>query len=296
MQIHRIDLRFQGITEVIAAYLVDCGGELALMETGPASTLPALLEGVTRAGFTPAQVKHVFVTHIHLDHAGAAGWWAQQGATVYAHPRAVPHLIDPSKLMESAQRVYGERLHTLWGEMTPAPAERVVTLQDGDAVQVSQHRIVAIDTPGHARHHHAYACEGVCFTGDVAGMKLPHCDYISVTAAPPQFDPAAYKESLRKLGEAGFSKLYLTHFGEVTEVQQHLASYATRVDEVHACVAGLLRQGLKGEALHTAYREAERAVALAAGATDADWSKYESANSTAMCTDGIALYLEKAAS
>lgn len=294
MLIHPIDLHFQGQTEIIAAYLIETGKDLALIETGPGSTLPVLLEGIRALGFEPEAVKHVFVTHIHLDHSGAAGWWARQGATVYAHPRAVPHLVDPSKLIESAQRIYQDQMQTLWGDILPAPAERVVTLKDGDGVKLGKTSITAIDTPGHARHHHAYAIGDVCFTGDVAGMKLPHCSYISVTAAPPQFDPVAYGDSLQRLHAANFSKLYLTHFGEVTDVSGHLSRYAARVEQCYECVAGMLEQGLKGEALREAYGRVEHAIAEKAGVSDDDWAKYEGANNTAMCADGIALFCEKA--
>lgn len=293
MLIHTLDLRWQNQPKLIAAYLVECGKELALIETGPGSTLPVLLDGIRALGFSPDAVKHVFVTHIHLDHAGAAGWWAQQGATVFAHPKATPHLIDPSKLIDSAKRIYAERMDSLWGEMLPAPAGRVVTLNDGQCVKVGPVTFTAIDTPGHARHHHAYACESVCFTGDVAGMKLPHCDYLSVTAAPPQFDPVAYGDSLQRLHEAGFSKLYLTHFGEVSEVSGHLSRYAMRVEHVHDCVENMLAEGLHGDALRAAYGEAEHAVARKAGVSDEDWQRYEGANNTAMCADGIALFCEK---
>lgn len=294
MPIHTLDLQFQGQPQLIAAYLVECGrGELALVETGPGSTLPALLEGIRTLGFSPDAVKHVFVTHIHLDHAGAAGWWAQQGATVFAHPKATPHLIDPSKLVESARRIYADRMDTLWGDMLPAPADRVVTLTDGQTVKVGKTTFTAIDTPGHARHHHAYACDGVCFTGDTAGMKLPHCRYLSVTAAPPQFDSIAYGDSLQRLHAAGFSKLHLTHFGEVTDVSAHLSQYATRVEQVHDCVQALLADGLRGDALRMAYGEAEHSLARQAGVSEADWLRYEAGNSTSMCADGIALFCEK---
>lgn len=293
MRIHTLDLQFQKQPQLIAAYLIECGHELALVETGPGSTLPVLLEGIRGLGFEPEAVKHVFVTHIHLDHAGAAGWWAQQGATVFAHPRATPHLIDPSKLVDSAKRIYADRMDTLWGDMLPAPAERVVALKDGESVKVGRTKFTAIDTPGHARHHHAFACEGVCFTGDTAGMKLPDCEYLSVTAAPPQFDPLAYGDSLQRLHAAGFSRLYLTHFGEVSDVAGHLSRYAMRVEQVYECILVLLADGLRGEALRAAYHEAEHAVAMKAGVSEADWLRYEGANSTGMCADGIALFCEK---
>jgi len=293
MQVHTLDLRFQGYPQSIASYLVECGKELALIETGPGSALPVLLEEIGARGFDPADIKRVFVTHIHLDHAGAAGWWAQQGATVYVHPRGAAHLLDPSKLMSSAALVYGDRMESLWGQMLPSPRANVVSLTDGEAVKIGSQKITALDTPGHARHHLAFVLGDVCFTGDVAGMKLPGMQYLSVTAAPPQFDPVAYQDSITRLHEAGFAKLYLTHFGEITDVSNHLAQYAFRVQQVHECVEGLLEQGLTDEALRVAYGEIEREVACRAGVSDAEWEHCEATNSTAMCADGIALFCKK---
>jgi glyoxylase-like metal-dependent hydrolase (beta-lactamase superfamily II) len=293
MSIHTLDLHFQEHKQAIAAYLIESRGELALVETGPGSTLTNLLMKICELGFNPHDVKKVLVTHIHLDHAGAAGWWAQQGATVYVHPRGAAHLIDPTKLMNSARMVYGDQMESLWGEMLPAPADKVVTLEDGECVTVGDVALTAMDTPGHARHHLAFACGEVCFTGDVAGMRLPGSDYLSVTAAPPQFDPVAYLDSLSRLQDAGFQKLYLTHFGVVTEVSQHLAKYASRVSEVYNTVEKLMGQGLSGRDLQMAYGALERQVAESCGLGEADWLHYEAVNSSALGTDGIARYCSK---
>ena len=293
MNIHLLDLQFLGQPGLIASYLLEDGGELALVETGPGSTLPTLLKAIRAAGFAPNQIRKVLVTHVHLDHSGAAGWWAQQGATVYVHPRGATHIVDPTKLVDSARRVYGDQMDRLWGDILPAPADRVVALQDGEKVNVGKSELIAVDTPGHARHHLAYVLGDACFTGDVAGMRLQQCNYLSVTAAPPQFDPVEYAESLNRLHEAHFAKLYLTHFGEVTDVAEHLAGYALRVEQVHEKVSGLMQQGLSGAALREAYREAEREVAANAGANEEQWRDYELANPTGMCADGIALYVSK---
>ncbi len=291
--IHTLDLRFQDTPGIIAAFLLEAGKDLALIETGPGSTLPALLEGIRGRGIDPARVKHVFVTHVHLDHAGAAGWWARQGATVYAHPRGAPHLADPEKLISSARRVYGDRFDSLWGEMLPAPADALVTLADGETVKLGRMKITALDTPGHARHHHAYVCEGNCFTGDVAGVRLQGCDYLSVAAAPPQFDPVAYLDSITRLHDANFERLFLTHFGEVTDVSRHLTRYAQRVGTVADVVQRLTDQGLGGEARRAAYTKLEHDLAVKCGTTDDQWLRYELANSSAMGADGIALFHEK---
>ncbi|MBX7211729.1 MAG: MBL fold metallo-hydrolase [Verrucomicrobiaceae bacterium] len=293
MNIHTIDLRFQGIPGIIASYLIECGDELALIETGPGSCHEALINGIRALGHEPAAIKHVFVTHIHLDHSGAAGWWAQQGAMVYCHANAAKHLIDPARLIESARMVYGAAMDTLWGDILPAPADRVRVLQDNESVTIGTSTVTAWDTPGHARHHHAYVIGDVCFTGDVAGVRLQNSDYISVAAAPPQFDPDEYVKSVQRLCAANFSRLYLTHFGEVRNARDHLAAYEARIGEVAACVKSSFDRGDNGEKTRAFFCEAEHAAATRTGLSEEMWTAYECGNSTAMCADGIRLYWEK---
>lgn len=296
-RVQLLDLEFLSKKGTIAAYLVECGGgELALVETGPGSTLETLLRGIEAAGFRREQVGHVLVTHVHLDHAGAAGWWAQQGATVYAHPRAVPHLVDPGKLLASAKMVYGERMEELWGEMRPAPQENVKVVEDGERIRIGETVFVAHDTPGHARHHHAFEVqgEGICFTGDVAGVRLQGFKYLSVAAAPPQFDAVAYEESIHKLEQMSLQRLYLTHFGPVEDVADHLAMERMRVQQVYYSVNSLLKAGHAPDKVRRMFEERERMVAGLQGVVrEDDWDLYQVANHTDMSADGIALYCHK---
>ncbi len=293
MRIHTIDLNFLGTPGIIAAYLLECGSELALVETGPGSTLPVLQEGIRKLGFFPSEVRHVFLTHIHLDHAGGAGWWAQQGARLYCHPQAARHLVDPTRLIESARMVYKEQMDTLWGPMLPAPADRVIIVQDEETIQVGDASITALNTPGHARHHHAFVCGNVCFTGDVAGLRLEQKPYFSVTSAPPQFDPVAYVASIERLEKHQFESLYLTHFGQVTDPQAHLARYKQRIGEVHSKVRDWVKAGLDAALIREQFARSEQALAREAGVSAALWEHYEKGNGTAMCADGIRLYVEK---
>lgn len=293
MRVHTLDLRFQDTPGLIAAYLVETGSALALVETGPGSTLPALRQGIREVGFDEKDVQHVLVTHIHLDHAGAAGWWAQQGARVYCHPNAARHLVDPSRLMDSARRVYGEAMDRLWGDMLPAPQEQVTALADGETVKIGKVEFTAWDTPGHARHHHAFIAEGACFTGDVAGMRLDQSAYLSVTSAPPQFEPPAYQASLDRLLSGKFNQLYLTHFGAVADVQAHLLGYRARIEDVHQKVRQWVNEGRTAEEIRSLHEHSEQDLALASGLTAADWTLYQMGNGTAMCADGIRLYVEK---
>ena len=292
MTVHTIDLHFQNTPGIIAAYLLQSGGALALIETGPGSCHAALLQGLNKLGVAATDIRHVFLTHIHLDHAGGAGWWAQQGAQVYVHGKGAPHVIDPGKLIDSATRIYGDRMESLWGPILPAPAERVTVLQDGDKVTLGNVQIEAWDTPGHARHHLAYVVGDVCFTGDVAGVRLQGCDYLSVAAAPPQFESGPYIASVERLLSGGFSQLYLAHFGEVTDPQTHLQRYRQRIEAVHQQMASWMSEGSTGDTLAQRYTASEQAVAAL---SESDWNRYELANGTAMCASGIELFVTKSA-
>ena len=293
MRIHTLDLQFIGVPGLISSYLVESGGEYALIETGPGSTLEVLRAAIRDAGVDESEIKKVFVTHIHLDHAGAAGWFAQIGATIYCHANAARHLIDPSKLIESARMVYGDKMDALWGAMLPAPAGLVISLEDGEQVKLGEVEVIAWDTPGHARHHHAFVIGDVCFAGDVAGMRLENSRYISVTAAPPQFDPVAYLKSVDRLAVANFQSLYLTHFGRVDDVAWHLASYRQRITEVYSRVSADFAAGVSVEENRKRYAADEHEIAMRAGVSEALWRKGEDANLSAMCADGVRLYCDK---
>ncbi len=296
MTVHTLDLHFQDRPGLIAAYVIESEGELALIETGPGSTLETLRAGIQGLGLDETKIRQVFVTHIHLDHAGAAGWWAQQGAQVYCHPKAAQHLINPSRLMDSARQIYAEKMEVLWGNMLSAPAERVTALQDGESVKLGAIAITAWDTPGHARHHHAFVIGDVCFTGDVAGMRLAGTNYLSVTAAPPQFEPESYMASVDRLAAAHFAKLYLTHFGEISDVAAHLASYRQRIHAVHEAVLRDHQAGLSPDDICAAYHDREYALAKGLGISKEDWRSLESSNSTAMCADGVLLHVSRSSS
>lgn len=294
MNVHTIDLHFQDTEKIIASFLVEGPEGLALVETGPGATLPRLLSGIEALGFSPKEVSDVFVTHIHLDHAGAAGWWAaENGSTVHVHPLGARHLIDPSRLMESARMVYGDAMDRLWGEMIPAPEEKVHLIHDDESVSAAGLTFTAWDTPGHARHHHCFAVGDAVFTGDVAGARLPGCNYLSVTSAPPQFDPDAYLASIDRLLAAEPARLFLTHFGEVTDVQTHLTDYRENVELASLFVSGRLAEGMDADSLQIAYQAFQMEIAFRSSLPHEAWPLYQLANPTGMCADGIRLYWEK---
>ncbi|HEX7594518.1 MAG TPA: MBL fold metallo-hydrolase [Anaerolineae bacterium] len=212
-----IDLQFQGRPEVIASYLLFDGNEAALIETGPTTTLETLLEGVQAAGVPLEALRQVFVTHIHLDHSGAAGVLVRQlpWVRVHVHPVGAPHLADPSKLLVSAKRLYGDQMDSLWGTVVPVPADNLVIVNDGDEIQIPGTTLRAFDTPGHARHHHAYldAHSGLLFTGDVGGVRMPGVRYVRPPTPPPELDIDAWVASIVRLRAVKATGLCPTHFG-----------------------------------------------------------------------------------
>jgi glyoxylase-like metal-dependent hydrolase (beta-lactamase superfamily II) len=189
MKIETIDLDFMGTEQVIASFLLLGEDGAALVETGPTTCLDRLTAGLKEHGVSHEDVRQVFVTHIHLDHAGASGHLSEllPNATFYVHEVGYPHLADPSKLVKSASRIYGERMEELWGEARPVPEDRISILKDEEETQAAGGVLVAHYTPGHAYHHFAYLEpeSGALFAGDVAGIRLPGQSYIRPPTPPP---------------------------------------------------------------------------------------------------------------
>lgn len=211
-----IDTGYAGTPEAVGVYLL-LGDRPALIETGPASTVDAVLGGIRAAGLDPGEIEAIAVTHIHLDHAGGAGTLARRlpKAQVYVHPRGAPHLVDPTRLLNSAARLYGDDLERLFGQTVPVPESRAHVLADQDPIVLGSRRLTALDTPGHARHHNVYwdTASGDLFTGDVAGVALPRSHYVRAPTPPPDLDVPAWRESLRLVRSLNPKRLLLTHFG-----------------------------------------------------------------------------------
>jgi glyoxylase-like metal-dependent hydrolase (beta-lactamase superfamily II) len=151
--IHTIDLNFLGRAGTIGAYLVPHSGGGILVETGPTSTIQNLIAGLQKYGLGIKDITDVFLTHIHLDHAGGAGWLAQQGCQIHVHENGAPHLIDPEKLLASAGRLYGDKMDKLWGEFIPVTPDKISIMRDKEVFQIGDLSIRALDVPGHANHH-----------------------------------------------------------------------------------------------------------------------------------------------
>jgi glyoxylase-like metal-dependent hydrolase (beta-lactamase superfamily II) len=208
-----IDVLHLGRDRVICAY--DIQG--VIVDPGPASCLDTLID---RLGGVEPRV--LLLTHIHLDHAGATGVLCRRfpKLRVYVHEVGAPHLVDPSKLLKSAGRLYGDAMWELWGEVAPVPEQRITTLRGGEMVEGFR---VAY-TPGHASHHVSYLHEdsGDAYVGDVAGVRIPPYPFVVAPTPPPDIDVEAWLDSLHTLATWNPQTLRLTHFGQVTEVMEHL--------------------------------------------------------------------------
>ena len=209
--IHTLDLGFQNTEEAIASYLIETSAGPVLIESGPETTFEKLEQAINAKGFQIADIKHLLLTHIHFDHAGAAWKFAKNGTKIYGHPMGLPHLNAPEKLWNSAKQIYQDKMETLWGNMEAIAMEQLVPANDGDVFEIGDVMIKTIYTPGHAVHHNAYKVGDVIFTGDVAGVKIEDGPVVP-PCPPPDIDIQLWKASIAKLRAENARGLYLTHF------------------------------------------------------------------------------------
>jgi glyoxylase-like metal-dependent hydrolase (beta-lactamase superfamily II) len=250
--IHQLDTLLGGMDQLTAGFLVD-GPMPALIETGSQSSVPAVHAALAALGLGPADLRWIIVTHIHLDHAGAVGDLAADfpSATVVVHERGARHLVDPTKLIDSASRVYGPLLDSLYGRMTAVPEDRLIAAGDGFRVDVGNGReLVMVDSPGHAKHHHAVLDDqtGTLLVGDAVGVLLPDLGVLRPATPPPDFDLEQAVHSLRRFAEIRPQQLVLTHYGPVAdpaatlaEAEEMLHSWVEVAEGVieHAADAGI---------------------------------------------------------
>jgi len=221
-----IDLHFGGAPHAIGVYLVETDDGLALFDCGPSSTLDALDAGLAGHGIELTDVRHLLLSHIHLDHAGAAGTLVRRhpGLTVWVSPVGRPHLVDPSRLERSARRLYGELFDALWGELAPVPEENVRTAE-GDVLGWQ-----CFPTTGHASHHVSYERDGTILAGDAAGVRMPGASYVLPVSPPPDVDVEAWHATAAALREREPQRLALIHFGVHEDPAPHLDRLEAELD------------------------------------------------------------------
>jgi glyoxylase-like metal-dependent hydrolase (beta-lactamase superfamily II) len=229
-----IDLRHRGAERVIGVYLVDIEDGPALFDCGPASCVDTLKQGLSEHGLALTDVRHLLLSHIHLDHAGAAGTLVREHPDLQVHVSGIgaPHLVDPSRLERSARRLYLDAFETLWGELAPVPEQNV---------HVVGERVLGLDcfpSPGHASHHVCYLGEdGVLLAGDAAGVRIQPAQTVLPPTPPPDFDLEAWRRTLDEIERRAPSRLALIHFGVADDVPRHLRDLREGLEEWTRIVA-----------------------------------------------------------
>jgi glyoxylase-like metal-dependent hydrolase (beta-lactamase superfamily II) len=244
-----IDLRFGGRERVIGVYLLDTEDGPALFDCGPSTCVERLKEGLRERGLALADLRHLLLSHIHLDHAGAAGVLVREhpGLRVHVSEVGAPHLVDPERLERSARRLYGAEFDTLWGELAPVPEQNV---------EVVGRDVLGFDcfpSPGHAKHHVCYVdAEGTLYAGDAAGVRIPPSRFAMPPTPPPEFDLEAWEATLDEIGRRAPERLALIHFDVVSDPAPHIAELRGRLREWTAIV----ERGASEEEFAATVREA----------------------------------------
>lgn len=295
MELQTLDTLYMGTKGTVGAFLMNTQEGPALFETGPASSLEGLKAALIGAGVPPEDVRHVFVTHAHLDHAGAAWWFAGHGAKVYAHPKAAPHLIQPEKLWSSVKRLYGEMAEPLWGEIRPIPEDRVRILQDKEHVSLGDIEIVALDTPGHAVHHLAFFIDGAIVCGDIGGVRYGKSGPPVPPCPPPDIHVEDWARSIDTLAGLNPSVLFLTHFGPFTDAKEHLVSLKDRLFRFERFIQKGLGAGQSLDALKEHFDSVFKQEFQTLGLDERDCALYERINPPWTNVLGLVRYIQKRA-
>jgi glyoxylase-like metal-dependent hydrolase (beta-lactamase superfamily II) len=221
-----LDLLHLGRERVIGVYLLETDDGLALFDCGPSTCVPALKDRLREHGLELGDVHHLLLSHIHLDHAGAAGVLVREHPALRVHvsPNGVPHLVDPSRLERSARRLYGDEFDTLWGELAPVPQENVHETAD---------RVLGLEcfpSPGHASHHVCYLdADRTLWAGDAAGVRVQPSRFVLPPTPPPEFELDTWGRTLDEIEARGPERLALIHFGVAGDPAEHLAELRRRL-------------------------------------------------------------------
>lgn len=293
-----LDVNWVGRSHSIAAALLEADGHYALVDPGPESTYATLCERLKSRGISIAQVESIFLTHIHLDHAGASGSLVRDNPrlTVNVHALGAPHMIDPSRLLASAARLWPDTLHQLFGETLPVPKGNLRILEGGETLTLGSRKFSVAYTPGHASHHVSYFDEtaGVAFVGDTTGIRIDNGPYILPATPPPDITLETWEKSFATILERRPTRLFLTHFGYTERPAEHIDEFRDRLHHWADLAADALRSnGSEAEAKASFVSRAHAEMAHRLGSAEADHYAFTAGLDLSFL--GLARYLRKRA-
>lgn len=258
--IRTLDNLWTGKPHTIAAGLLESDGHRAVVDPGPGSTLETFHQQLQANGLGVGDLDAILLTHIHLDHAGATGALVRENPrlAVYVHKNGAPHMIDPSKLLASAQRLWPNDLQQLFGEAFPVPAGNLRILEGGESLTLGSRRVEVVYTPGHASHHVSYFDdrEGVAFVGDTAGVRIEGNAYAMPATPPPDIDLEIWEKSFAAILERKPARLFLTHYGYSDNPAEHILLFRERLHRWAALAAEILRTAANDSAAMDAFMSA----------------------------------------
>ncbi|MEM6734803.1 MAG: MBL fold metallo-hydrolase [Bacteroidota bacterium] len=289
---HTLDLHFQNYNHAVASFCIESDDGLILIESGPYSTYSSLTSSLKAKGLRIEEVKHVLLTHIHFDHAGAAWAFAEKGATIYLHPFGANNMQDPTKLIASATMIYGDQMDTLWGKMERIPEEQLRRVNHEETLNIGGKSFTAFHTPGHAKHHVAWKIEDIIFTGDVAGVKIDGGPVVP-PCPPPDINIEDWKNSINLILKKNPEKLVLTHFGEESKVEQHMNELKVVLDDWSFWMKAKWEIGMSNEEITPIFTNYTAQQLRDQGVSDQGIRQYEAANPSWMSVTGLVRYWKK---
>ena len=290
--INTLDLNFQGVEKAIASFLIETSEGPVLIETGPYSCFEKLKELVADCQYDITDIKHVFITHIHLDHAGGAWALARHGATIYLHPFGVSHMADPAKLWKSAKLIYGDKMELLWGKMEPINADRLHPVEHGVDVKVGDLTLKAWHTPGHANHQIVWQVGPEMFCGDVSGVKIGKGPVVP-PCPPPDINLEKWEQSISLIKDLKPEKLHLTHFGEVLNINEHLDELSGILTSWANWIKPRFDNNELPDEVIPEFQKFTWQQLRALGLGDREINQYETANPSWMSVAGLMRYWKK---
>jgi len=293
-----LDMNWVGRPHSIASALLVSGGRRAIVDPGPESTYETLREHLHSRGLSPAQLDAVLLTHIHLDHAGASGSLVRENPrlAVYVHNLGAPHLIDPSRLLASATRLWPDTLHQLFGETLPVPKENLRILEGGETLSFGTRKIDVAYTPGHASHHVSYfdSAEDIAFVGDTAGIRIDNGPFILPATPPPDISLEIWENSFAIILARRPSRLFLTHFGYAGNPAEHIDEFRRRLHHWAELATEALRSSSdEAQAKQAFVARAQAEMQEQLGAEEADHHAFTAGLDLSFL--GLARYLRKRA-